>query len=99
MPMPSGRSRSRIPKKAVVELALPDTSQLRERAVTENVSARGVRVATQRAWPVGSHVVLISTELGIHSEARVVYCQLIEREKFAVGLELLSPEKDWAKTR
>jgi hypothetical protein len=42
-------------------------------------------------------VLLTSIELGIHAEARVVYCQRIEKEKFAVGLELLSPEKEWTR--
>jgi hypothetical protein len=81
----------------VVELARPDASQLKEMAVAENVSARGLRVATERVWRVGSHVLLTSVELGIHAEARVVYCHRIEKEKFAVGLELLSPEKEWSK--
>jgi hypothetical protein len=87
----------RISKRVVVELARPDAPQAKETAVAENVSAGGLRVATERVWPVGSHVLLTAVELGIHSEARVVYCHRIEKEKFAVGLELLSPEKEWTK--
>lgn len=97
MPVPSGRSRARIPKKAVVELARPDASQVKETAIAENVTSQGVRVATQNIWRVGSRVLLSSTELGIQAEARVVYCQRIEKERFAVGLELLSAEKEWPK--
>jgi len=81
----SGRSRSRIAKRAIVELGRPDASQLR------------IRVATEHVWSVGSVVLLTSPELGIHTEARVVYCQRVEKEKYAVGLELLSPEKEWTK--
>jgi hypothetical protein len=98
MPLPSGRSRARIPKRAVVELALQEASPIKESAVAENVTPRGVRVATQHVWRVGSHVQVSSSELGIHSEARVVYCERIEKEKFAVGLELLSPKQEWTKT-
>jgi hypothetical protein len=99
MALPSGRSRVRIAKRAVVELARPDASQLKETAVAENISPRGIRVATQHIWGVGSRVLLTSAELGINTEARVVYCHRIEREKFAVGLELLSPGKEWNKTQ
>jgi hypothetical protein len=98
MASPFGRSRARTPKRVVVELARPDASQLKETAVAENVSPRGLRVATERLWRVGSHVLLTSVDLGIHAEARVVYCERLEKEKFAVGLELLPPEKDSAKT-
>jgi hypothetical protein len=93
----AGRSRPRIAKSAAVELGHPDTSQLREEAVAENVSAGGIRVATEHVWGVGSIVLLTSPELGIHTEARVVYCQRVDKEKYAVGLELLSPEKEWTK--
>lgn len=62
------------------------------------MTPRGVRVEKQHAWPVGSHVVLSSSELGVQAEARVLYCQHVAREKFAVGRELLSPEKEWSKT-
>ena len=93
----SGRSRPRIAKRAIVELGRPDASQLREEAIAENVSAGGIRVATEHVWSVGSVVLLTSPELGIHTEAWVVYCQRVEKEKYAVGLELLSPEKEWTK--
>ena|SRR5690242_17171649 len=93
----SGRSRPRVAKRAVVELGRPDASQLREAAVAENISARGIRLATEHVWSVGSIVLLTSPELGIHSEARVVYCQRVEKQKYAVGLELLSHEKEWSK--
>ena len=97
MGAPPGRSRPRIAKGAIVELGRPDASQLREAAVAENMSSRGIRVATEHPWKVGSRVLLSSPELGSHAEARVVYCQRVEKEKYAVGLELLSPEKEWTK--
>ena len=97
MALPHGRSRARIPKRVVVELARPDGSQPKEMALAENISPRGIRVATEHLWRVGSHVLLTSIELGIYAEARVVYCQRVEKEKFAVGLELLSPEREWTK--
>jgi len=80
-----------------VELGRPDASHPREAAVAENISPGGIRLATEHVWRVGSVVLLTSPELGIHSEARVVYCQRVEKQKYAVGLELLLSEKEWTK--
>ncbi len=87
MAMPVGRSEKRITKKIMVELARPDAPQLKETAITQNLSACGMRVATKHFWRPGDRVLL--TESGIRIEARVVYCQRLENEGFAVGLELL----------
>jgi len=97
MAVPTGRSDKRIPKEVVVELALPDASQLKEAAVAQNVSARGMRVATEHVWRPGDSVLLSSPESGFRTQARVVYCQRMANNKFAVGLELLAPLGQWAK--
>jgi len=76
----SGRSRPRIAKRAIVALGRPDASQLREEAVAENLSAGGIRVAPEHVCSVRSIVLLTSPGLGIHSEARVVYCQRVEKQ-------------------
>jgi len=91
MKVPNGRSDRRITKEAVVELARPDASQLREMAIAQNVSARGMRVATEDVWLPGDPVLLSSPESGVRTQARVVYCQRVENNRFAVGLELLAP--------
>jgi hypothetical protein len=91
MAVPTGRSNKRIPRELMVELALPDASQLREAAIVQNVSARGMRVATEHVWRPGDRVLLSSPESGFRTQARVVYCQRLENNKFAVGLELLGP--------
>ena len=92
MAVPTGRSDKRIPKEVVVELALPDGSQLKEAAVAQNVSARGIRVATEHLWRPGDRVLLSSPESTFRSQARVVYCQRMENNRFAVGLELVAPQ-------
>jgi len=91
MSLSTGRSDRRIPKEVPVELSRPDASQLRETAIAENVSARGMRVATEHVWRPGDPVLLGSPESGVRTPARVVYCQRIENNGFAVGLELLAP--------
>jgi len=89
MATPPGRSRPADGKTRYGRAWSP--GYLSSEAVAEKISARGIRVATEHVWGVGSIVLLTSPELGIHSEARVVYCQ------YAVGLELLSQEKEWTK--
>ena len=91
MTAPNGRSDRRITKEVAVELAPPDASQLREMAIAQNVSARGMRVATEDVWLPGDPVLLSSPESCVRTRARVVYCQRVENNRFAVGLELLAP--------
>jgi hypothetical protein len=97
MTAPNGRSDRRITKEVAVELARPDASQLREMAIAQNVSARGMRVATEDVWLPGDPVLLSSPECGVRTQARVVYCQPVENNRFAVGLELLAPLGEWTK--
>ena len=97
MTAPNGRSDRRITKEVAVELARPGASQLREMAIAQNVSARGMRVATEHVWLPGDPVLLTSPESGVRTRARVVYCQRVENNKFAVGLELSAPLGEWAK--
>jgi PilZ domain-containing protein len=95
--MSYGRADKRIRKEIMVELALPNASQREGPAFTQNVSARGMRLTTEHIWRPGEHVQLSSLESGIQMRARVVYCQLLESKKFAVGLELFTPTQEWAK--
>jgi len=95
--MPTGRSDKRITKEVAVELVRPDASQFREMAIAQNVSARGMRVATEDVWLPGDSVLLSSLESGVRTQARVVYCQRMENSRFAVGLELFAPLGEWTK--
>jgi hypothetical protein len=56
-----------------------DTSLLKERALTENVSSRGIRVATEHEWKPGDPVLLISMQDDLCCQARVVYCKPLEK--------------------
>jgi len=91
MAVPTGRSDKRIAKEVAVELARLDHLRLKETAITQNVSARGIRVATEHLWRSGDRVLLSSPESTFHSQARVVYCQRLGDNRFAVGLELAAP--------
>jgi PilZ domain len=99
MAMPRGRCDKRISKEVVVELVRSDAPEPKEVALVQNVSARGVRVATQQTWHPGDNLLLSSPESGFQTQARVVYCQRLENNRFAVGLELSAPPGEWAKAR
>jgi len=86
MVMPTGRSDKRITKEVAVDIARP-----------QNVSARGMRVATEDVWLPGEPVLLSSPESGFRTQARVVYCKRMENKRFAVGLELLASLGEWTK--
>src|SRR6266550_6202978 len=80
MAVPTGRSDKRIAKGVAVELARLDHLQLKETAITQNVRARGVRVATEHLWRPGDRVLLSSPECTFHSRACVV-CLLSAHRK------------------
>jgi hypothetical protein len=90
--MPEGRKQPRIPRRFLAQI-FPTHDPLQEELVSvENVSLRGVRVATVRAWAPDAHVVVRFTSAELRAKsARVVYCQAVSRKEFAVGLEFLRP--------
>lgn len=67
-------------------------------ALTENVSANGMRAITDQPWNVDTRV-MIKLSMG-ELRARVIYCQKLPAHTFALGLELLTPSKstDYALT-
>jgi PilZ domain len=99
MAVPTGRSDKRIPKKMAVELVPPDAPHVKEAATAQNVSARGMRVTTEHVLHPGKSVVLSHPQSGFRIKARVIYCQRIEKDEFAVGLELEASPGEWAESR
>jgi PilZ domain len=96
-PPPTGRFDKRTARSVVVELSRIDTSLLKERTLTENVSSRGIRVATEHEWKPGDPVLVMSMQDAVWCQARVVYCKRLEKGRFAVGLELFTRVEQWAK--
>jgi hypothetical protein len=97
MAVPHRRSDKRVTKEVMVQLARPDDPHRKETAMAQNVSAHGLRVATERAWRPGDHVLISSSESGLRTQARVIYCKRMKNNRFAVGLELLAPVGEWTK--
>ncbi|HXM95305.1 MAG TPA: PilZ domain-containing protein [Candidatus Dormibacteraeota bacterium] len=66
-----------------------------ESTFTENVSARGARVVSVRRWEQGEKLTLVSRTGEFRSSARVAYCQPLQGEGFAVGVEFLEAQGRW----
>ena len=57
---------------------------------TENVSPHGLRVLTEWPWPRDTQLTVLSSESELGDRARVVYCQPLSGDLFALGLEFLT---------
>jgi hypothetical protein len=66
-----------------------------ESTFTENVSACGARVVSFRRWKQNERLTFISRTGEFRSSARVAYCQPLQGEGFAVGVEFLEPKGRW----
>jgi hypothetical protein len=97
MQVPTGRYEKRAERAVTIEVLRLDESRLNARAVTENVSPRGVRIVTDWNCASGKHVLVTAPEAGVRSLARVVYCQPMDSTKFAVGLQLVVRVEEWGK--
>ena len=66
-----------------------------EATFTENVSARGARVISARYWEQGESLKFASRTGEFRSSGRVAYCQSLQGDGFAIGVEFLSPKGRW----
>jgi hypothetical protein len=66
-----------------------------ESTFTENVSVHGARVITVRRWKEGEKLTFVSRTGEFRSAARVAYCQPLQGEGFAIGVEFLEPKGRW----
>lgn len=86
-----GRSRTSV----AVELSSLSKPPVFEITSTENISTRGARVVTKSVWQAHEPMSLKSLQGDLRSQARVVYCETLDENKFAVGVELISPMGSW----
>lgn len=66
-----------------------------EATFTENVSAKGARVVSVRKWEPDDRLVFVSRNGEFRSSARVAYCQPLQGEGFAIGVEFLDAKGRW----
>jgi hypothetical protein len=92
---PFNRAERRIPLEIGVFLDGHRDFPGAESTFTENVSARGARVVSFRRWKKNERLTFISRTGEFRSSARVTYCQPMQGEGFAVGVEFLEPKGRW----
>jgi len=102
MPVKSNRqafSFNRVERRIPMEIpvVLDGHSQMpgTESTFTENVSARGARVVSTRRWEHGERLTFASRTGEFRSSARVAYCQPLQGDGFAIGVEFLEPKGRW----
>jgi hypothetical protein len=89
------RLEDRTRVQVTVDLSGLDIHTSAEQGITENVSARGARVVTSHPWQPNAHVKVRSLLGSLRSRARVVYCEPVGTDLFAVGLELFVTVGEW----
>ena len=89
------RLQNRSPVHVTVDLSGLDVHTAAQQGITENVSARGARVVTSKPWQPNDHVTVRSLLGNLRSRARVVYCQPLGNDSFAIGLELFVSVGEW----
>ncbi len=89
------RAEKRIPMEIPVMIDGHRQAPGSESTFTENVSARGARVVSVRCWEQGEKLTFASRTGEFRSPARVAYCQPLQGEGFAIGVEFLEPKGRW----
>ena len=89
------RAEKRIPMEVPVLIDGHRMAPGSESTFTENVSLHGARVVSVRRWEQNEKLTFASRTGEFRSSARVAYCQPVQGEGFAIGLEFLEPKGRW----
>lgn len=83
----AGRQDQRIDRKFKVWLSPGSEPMFAELASAENVSSCGLRLQTELPWKPAARVFVKLPEGGVWTRARIAYCQRLDAEHHALGLE------------
>ena len=78
-----------------VDLCSLDVRHRAHEALTENVSTHGARVVSSNPWKLNDRLNLWCPPGDFRARARVVYCQPLGPNSFAIGLQLLAAAGEW----
>jgi hypothetical protein len=87
------RMEARIPTRVGLELSAPVEPLIYESTFTENVSYHGARVVTKRRWSPNDCVLVKLPQECLR--ARITYCQPLNGDEFAMGLQFSLLVYDW----
>jgi PilZ domain len=91
----SSRLESRSPQVIRVDLSSLDVRRPVQEALTENVSPHGARVVVSKPWMPNDRLNLRSLRGDFRARARVVYCEPVSLNSFALGLQLIATTGNW----
>lgn len=86
----------RLPTTVRVDLCSLDIRRRVQECVTENVSTHGARVVSSKPWKRNERLNVHSLPGDFRARARVVYCEPLGVNSFAIGLQLLAATGHWS---
>jgi hypothetical protein len=89
------RLEDRLPLTVRVDLCSLDVRQRAQECVTENVSTHGARIVSSRPWKRNDRLNVHSLPGDFRARARVIYCEPLGTNSFAIGLQLLAAAGNW----
>lgn len=63
------------------------SGEVEEKAYTDNLSSRGVRVCSIHSWRPGDQVEVDPVDQGPPMQGEVVYCEKFDNARFFIGLK------------
>jgi len=89
------RTEERIHLTVRVDLCSLDIRHRAHEGITENISSHGARVVSNRPCKANERLNLRSLPGDFRARARVVYCDALGVNSFAIGLQLLATAGKW----
>jgi len=89
------RFEERVPLTVRVDLCSLDVRHRTQEGLTENISAHGARVVSNNPLRLNERLNLWSLPGDFRARARVVYCEPVGLNSFAIGLQLVATTGDW----
>ncbi len=89
------RLEERLPLTVRVDLCNLNVRVRAQEGVTQNVSVHGARVVSSKPWKLNDRLNLWSVPSDFRARARVVYCDPLGTDSFAIGLQLLASSGGW----
>ena len=96
----SGRIEKRLPLIVVLRLEPAQSADAdgQEKTYTDNISPHGARVFSRHPWQAGEVAKLTSLHEGSIC-GKVVYCEKLPDERYAIGLHILNHPIPWSIVR
>jgi hypothetical protein len=89
------RLEERVSLTVRVDLRSLDVRQRTKEGLTENISAHGARVVSTNPWRLNERLNVWSLPGDFRARARVVYCEPLGHNSYAIGLQILASSGGW----